>query len=134
MNEKITVSGKRKRSLAKATIKEGTGKIKINKVPYELLPQMKKLMIQEPIEIAKKTLGDLNYDIDVNSKGGGVNSQTEAERLAIAKSIFAATKSKELKEKLTSYDRTLLVADVRRKEPNKPGDSKARTRRQKSYR
>ena len=32
------------------------------------------------------------------------------------------------------YDRQLLVADVRRKEVYKPGDSKARSKRQKSYR
>ncbi len=134
MNEKLTVSGKRKSSLAKATIKKGSGKIKINKVSYELMPNLRKLMIQEPIDLAKEVLGKLDYDIDVVVKGGGVNSQAEASRLAIAKAILEMVDSKELKAKFLSYDRTLLVADVRRKEPNKPGDSKARTKRQKSYR
>jgi len=41
---------------------------------------------------------------------------------------------KKLKKQLLSYDRHLLVADVRRKEQRKPNDSKARKARQKSYR
>jgi small subunit ribosomal protein S9 len=134
MKEKLTVSGKRKSSVAKATIQPGTGKVKINKIPYELLPNLRKIMIQEPIELAKEVLGKLDYDISVVVKGGGVNSQTESSRLAIAKAILEITNSKELKEKFLSYDRTLTVADVRRKEPYKPGDSKARSKRQKSYR
>ena len=39
-----------------------------------------------------------------------------------------------LKKHILEYDRNLLVADVRRKEANKPGDSKARAKRQTSYR
>ena len=42
--------------------------------------------------------------------------------------------SEELKKAFVAYDKTLLVADTRRKEPYKPGDSKARAKRQKSYR
>ena len=41
---------------------------------------------------------------------------------------------KEIKEILTSYDRSLLVADPRRCEPKKFGGPGARARRQKSYR
>ena len=39
-----------------------------------------------------------------------------------------------IKEKLMSYDRTLLVADPRRCEPKKFGGRSARARFQKSYR
>lgn len=35
---------------------------------------------------------------------------------------------------MSAYDRNLLVADVRRKETRKPGDSKARAMRQSSKR
>ena len=58
----------------------------------------------------------------------------EASRLAIARALVEATKSKELKKAFIDYDRNMLVADTRRKEPYKPGDSKARSKRQKSYR
>ena len=76
----------------------------------------------------------MKFDIDVSVKGGGVESQIEAARQAIARAILKVSKSEKLKREFIRYDRSLIVADVRRKEPNKPGDSKARTRRQKSYR
>ncbi len=91
-------------------------------------------MIQEPIEIAKEVLGNFNFDIKVEVKGGGQKSQIEAARLAIARGLIKFTKSGELKKKFHAYDKNILVADTRRKETYKPGDSKARRKRQKSYR
>ena len=128
------VSGKRKSSVARALIKKGSGKVSINKTPYELLPPLKKLMIEEPLRIAKERLGEINYDIDVSLKGGGNESRIEAARLAIARALVKITGSSELKKAFFAYDRHLLIADTRRKEPYKPGDSKARAKRQKSYR
>lgn len=132
--KKLTISGKRKTAIAKATIKEGNGKILINKIPNENLDFFKKLSIKEPIEITKKILGNFNFDITVNVKGGGTESQISAARLAIAKAVIEFTKSAELKRAFIKYDKNLLVADTRRKEAYKPGDSKARRKRQKSFR
>ena len=134
IQKNITVSGKRKTSIAKATIREGSGKILINKKPYEHLDFFKVLTIKEPIEIAKKVLGKFNFDINCNINGGGSESRIQAAKLAIAKSIVKFTGSEELKKAYIEYDKTLLVADTRRKEANKPGDSKARRKRQKSFR
>jgi small subunit ribosomal protein S9 len=134
MEKNIVLSGKRKTSIAKATIKEGNGVILINKTPYENLDFFKKLSISEPIEITKRILGNFNFDINVIVHGGGSESRIEAARLAIAKTIIAFTKSNELKKAFNKYDKNLLVADVRRKEAYKPGDSKARKKRQKSFR
>ena len=55
-NEKsIMVSGKRKTSIAKAKIvSPGSGKVIIDRIPYEKLDLMKHLLIDEPIRIAKK--------------------------------------------------------------------------------
>lgn len=131
---KIRTSGKRKRAIAKAIIIAGNGTIKINKKPYEHLPMFKRLMIQEVVNITKEVLGDFNFDINVSVKGGGQNGQVEASRLAIARAIVEFTKSAELRKAFLNYDRNLLIADVRRKEAYKPGDSKARRKRQKSYR
>ena len=132
--EKLTISGKRKTAIAKATISKGDGQITINKIPYGNLDIFKKLSIKEPVEIAKKVLGKFEFDIRVNAKGGGGESQIEASRLAIARALVEFTKNEELKKAFVSYDKNLLVADTRRKEAYKPGDSKARKKRQKSFR
>jgi len=132
--DKIIVSGYRKRSVARATIFSGNGKVSINKIPYQLLPQIKRFMIEEPLRIAEEVLGKLNYDISVIIKGGGIESGIEAARLAIARALISASKSKELRKAFLDYDRNLLIADIRIKEDYKPGDSKARKKRQKSYR
>ncbi|MFA5173858.1 MAG: 30S ribosomal protein S9 [Candidatus Pacearchaeota archaeon] len=134
LQKNITVSGKRKTAIAKATIKSGKGIILINKKPYEALDFFKKLTIQEPLEIAKKVLGEINFDINVGILGGGSQSQIEAARLSIAKAIVKFTNSEKLKREYLEYDKSLLVADTRRKEACKPGDSKARAKRQKSFR
>lgn len=132
----ITVSGKRKTAIAKATIKEGTGIIRINQKPVETFSFLRKLSLIEPLRIAEDILKEKakSFDISVNVNGSGVESQIEASRLAIARAIVAFTQSHELRNAYINYDRSLLVADVRRKEMRKPGDSKARARRQKSYR
>jgi len=131
---KIVVSGKRKSSVARATIKEGNGIITINKIDYKFLPLFRRLMIEEPLKIAKDILKDIDYDIDIKIRGGGIESGIEAARLAIARALLEASKSSELKKAFIAYDRNILVADTRRKEAYKPGDSKARAKRQKSYR
>lgn len=127
-------SGKRKRSVARAVIFEGNGKITLNGKPYEILQSFDKLKIEEPLRIAKRILGDLKFDILVNVRGGGEKGQIEASRIAISRAIVAATKSKEIENAFFDYDRNLLIADVRRKEAYKPGDSKARRKRQTSFR
>jgi len=132
--DKIITTGKRKSCVARAVIVEGTGKISINKKPHTLLPMLRRLMIEEPMRIAIDTLGQANYDIKVNTRGGGQEASIEASRLAIARALVAITKSRDLKKAFSDYDKNLLVADTRRKEVYKPGDSKARSKRQSSKR
>lgn len=134
IEKNLVVGGKRKTSIAKAMIKEGKGNITINKIPYENLEFFSKLSIGEPVEITKKVIGHFNFDIEVNVNGGGSESRIVSSRLAIARALVSFTKSEELKKAFSRYDKNLLVADTRRKEPNKPGDSKARRKRQKSFR
>ncbi len=126
-------SGKRKTAIARASLKPGKGRVRINNMLLEnITPKIVRLRIKEPLEIA----GDISngIDINVNVSGGGQMGQAEAARLVIAKSILQYSKDKALEEKYLAYDRHLLVSDVRRKESRKPGDSKARAKRQKSYR
>jgi len=132
---KIIGSGKRKRAVAKAVIEEGVGKILVNGRDYKTLHLFDKLKLDEPLRIAEHVLGkNNNFNVVITIRGGGEKGQIEAARIALAKAIVAFTKSEEVKSAFLDYDRNLLVADVRRKEQYKPGDSKARSRRQKSYR
>lgn len=125
-------SGKRKASIARATLKEGKGIVKINNVLLENIePKLKRIKIIEVLTL----IGDIRKKIDINIdvKGGGYMGQASAISLAIGRVVSGAYP--ETKEALLSYDRQLLVADVRRKEPSKPNrHGKARSKTQKSYR
>jgi len=90
--------------------------------------------MEEPIKIYERVIGKIDFDAEITMNSGGEKSQIEAARLALAKGMVAFSGSKELARAFTAYDRNLLVADVRRKEAYKPGDSKARRHRQTSYR
>ena len=106
--------------------------VKINNVSLDVFkPNMAKLRIQEPLLLAGDVVNKLA--ISVNVHGGGVTSQADAARLAIAKAL--ADYNEGLRQTFLDYDRQLLVADVRRKETRKPNShGKARSKRQKSYR
>ena len=132
--KKLVVSGKRKTAIAKATVEDGKNEISINDKPLSFLPKLQQLEILEPFLIAKEVVGKLDVKININVKGGGSSSQVEAARLALARALVEYTKNKDLKNALVSYDRNLYVADTRRKEVCKPGDSKARAMRQTSFR
>ncbi len=132
--KKIITSGKRKTAIAKAEIKEGTGKVTINGKNYETLHRFDSLRIKEPLLIAEKIIGNTNFDVIIKVHGGGEKGQIDAARLALARAIVKFTGSTELEDEFFEYDRNLLVADIRRKEAYKPGDSKARAKRQSSFR
>ncbi len=131
MSKIIHKAGKRKRAIAKATLKPGKGIVRINSVPLEnYQPEIARLRITEPILIAGNDAK--KFDIKVTVNGGGWQAQANAIRLAIARSLVESNKS--LKQTFLDYDRHLLVADTRYKEACKPNDSKARAKRTKSYR
>ncbi len=129
------IAGKRKTAVAKLKITPGTGKISYNYLPHTDLNLFHRLALLEPIRIYQSELGDdLNYDFDIHTEGGGKEGQIQAARLAIAKALLSITGSEVLKKAFIKYDRNMIVQDSRRKETRKPGDSKARARRQKSFR
>jgi small subunit ribosomal protein S9 len=132
----MTLAGKRKTAIAKATIHEGNGKITINNKLLSSFNSFQQLSLREPLVLAEEILGDSlkSVRIEIIVHGGGSESQIEAARLALARALVAWFKDAGLKNKFLKYDRMLLVADTRRKEMRKPNDSKARAARQKSYR
>ncbi len=130
----INSSGKKKTAVARATIKEGVGRVRINKKPLEICdPELARLKMQEPLILAGEEIAS-GVDISVNTRGGGVMGQADAARTAIAKGLLAWTNDTTLKQTFSDYDRNLLVSDSRHTEAKKFGGKGARTRRQKSYR
>ncbi len=136
MSDKTIVhqSGKRKAAIARATVSKGKGVVKVNNIPLDVSePKLYRLRIREPLLLA----GDMASKVDIKVKvhGGGIASQADAVRLAIAKAVAVFFKDSNIDETFMNYDRTLLVADVRRKESSKPNcHGNARAKRQKSYR
>lgn len=129
----VVSTGKRKTSLAKATIKDGTGRIRINGRPLEIQqPELARMRIMEPLILFGE--GWRRYDIRVRTKGGGFMSQADAVRMAIATGLVRMSQDFEARSKMIEHDRTMLVGDPRRTEPKKFGGPSARSRYQKSYR
>ena len=127
-------SGKKKTAVARATVSEGNGRVRINSKPVELVdPEQARLKMLEPFRIADEDLRG-NVDIDVTVSGGGFAGQADAIRTAVARGLVEHTNDAELRDAFMSFDRSLLVNDVRQSEPKKWGGPGARARYQKSYR
>lgn len=126
-------SGKRKTAVARATIRAGKGRVKINTTPVEIInPEVARDKIMEPLLLSGELWKGL--DIDVNVEGGGYMGQAEAARMAIARGLVKWTKKSLLRTTFLEYDRAMLTGDPRRKESKKPGGPGARRKKQKSYR
>jgi len=131
--DNVNTSGKRKTAVARASVKEGTGRVTVNKVPLDLYtPELARLKIMEPLGLAPEKASKV--DIAVNVNGGGVMGQAAAVRTAIARGMVDFYKDDELEAMYRSYDRTLMINDTRRKLPKNPMGHGARAKRQKSYR
>ena len=129
----LLTSGKRKTAIARATIRSGKGRIRVNKVPLEILePKTAREKIMEPLLV----LGDVvqEVDIDVMVSGGGVIGQAGAARTAVARGLAKWFRKAAIRDTLQAYDRYMLTGDPRRKEPKKFGGPGARSKKQKSYR
>jgi small subunit ribosomal protein S9 len=127
-------SGKKKTAIARATVRDGDGRVRVDSKPVELAePELARLKMLEPFRIADADLRDA-VDVDVDVQGGGVMGQADAARTAIARGLVEHTNDAELRDAFMEFDRSLLVNDVRQSESKKWGGPGARARYQKSYR
>ncbi|MFB6254914.1 MAG: 30S ribosomal protein S9 [Halobacteriaceae archaeon] len=127
-------SGKKKTAIARATIRDGKGRVRIDSQPIELVePELARLKMLEPFRIAGEDIRN-EVDIDVSVSGGGISGQADAVRTAIARGLVDHRNDAELRDAYMEFDRSLLVNDVRQSEPKKFGGPGARARYQKSYR
>jgi small subunit ribosomal protein S16e len=137
----VYTHGKKKDAVANAVIQPGKGSITINRIPLNNVePRPLRIKLFEPILLVGAShFKDLKIKVRVT--GGGPTTQIYAARLAIAKGLVAwkqkyvdEDEKTEIRRTFLSYDRALLVADQRRREPKKFGGPGARARYQKSYR
>lgn len=127
----LIVKGKKKEAIARASIRDGTGVIRINGVLISAVsPKVVQDMVKEPLSFTDAS----KFDIEITVTGGGVMGQAQAARTAVGKAIVQFSGDASLRERMLQYDRSLLVDDPRRVEPKKFKGPKARARFTKSYR
>ncbi len=120
MADKIFV-GRRKTSVARVILRNGSGKVTVNKREFENFFPIadNRDDVITPFKFTE-TLG--KYDVFANVKGGGVRGQAEAIRLGIARALVDI--NPELRALLKPEG--LLRRDPRMVERKKPGQPKAR--------
>jgi small subunit ribosomal protein S9 len=136
MAKETIISGKRKTAVAKLKLKPGKGDVSFNYLLHHDLNLFHKLALSEPLRIFKNVFSqEPQFNFEIIVKGGGREAQIQAARVALSRALMHISNNSDvLRKAFVSYDRNMLVQDARRKEARKPGDSKARAKRQKSYR
>lgn len=114
-------TGRRKSSVARVRLYEGTGKLVLNdRSLVDYFPSVAvRVRVQEPLRVADV---EGRYDIHAKLEGGGQTGQSDALRLGIARALVAI--DPELRNTLKREG--LLTRDARRVERKKYGLRKAR--------
>ncbi|CAB4589594.1 unannotated protein [freshwater metagenome] len=114
-------TGRRKEAVARAIVRNGTGKIVVNGRPIEayFTTATQRMVVTEALRVAER---EQSFDIHANIFGGGVNGQAGALRMAIARSLIEL--DPEMRPALKKAG--LLTRDSRKKESKKYGLKKAR--------
>ena len=121
--EQVNAVGRRKAAVARVILKEGAGKITINKRDLEVYfpSSILQFIVKQPLS----TLDCVEkYDIHVNLDGGGYKGQAEALRLAIARALVKVNPD----DKAVLRKHGFMTRDPRSVERKKPGQPKARKR------
>ena len=121
--------GRRKSSTARVILREGEGKIFVNKRAFEDYFGRKTLqmIVRQPLALLKSLD---KYDVHVNVNGGGLSGQAGAIRLGIARALDQLEEGARTALKPAGF----LTRDQREVERKKPGLHKARKRPQFSKR
>ncbi|MDR0507166.1 MAG: 30S ribosomal protein S9 [Dysgonamonadaceae bacterium] len=121
--EVVNALGRRKAAIARVYVKEGSGKILINK--RELETYFPSSLLQYVVRQPLNKLGVAEqYDITINLQGGGYKGQSEAARLGIARALVKIKPE----DKSALRSEGFMTRDPREVERKKPGRPKARKR------
>jgi len=121
--EVINALGRRKAAIARVYVKEGSGKIVINKREIETYfpSSLLQYVVKQPLN--KLGVTEL-YDITITLQGGGYKGQSEAARLGIARALVKIKPE----DKPALRAEGFMTRDPREVERKKPGRPKARKR------
>lgn len=119
----VNALGRRKSSVARVYVSEGTGKITINKKDLaEYFPSpILQFVVKQPLQLLEVLE---KYDIKANIFGGGFTGQSQALRLAIARALVKINPE----DKAALRKEGFVTRDARAVERKKPGRPKARRR------
>lgn len=123
MKDEIVETGRRKTAVASVRVREGSGKIEVNGRAFESY---------FPLELQRKTIlapfasagGFKHQDILIRVKGGGIEGQSIAIRLGIARALVEANEERRAELKAKGF----LTRDPRKRERKKYGRAGARKR------
>jgi small subunit ribosomal protein S9 len=122
-------TGRRKTAVARVFLRPGTGKILVNRIPYEeyFKTNSQRGLVRQPLLL---TSNQDKFDLYVTVAGGGLMGQAVAVRHGVARALVESNSELRLKLKQAKH----LTRDPRRKERKKYGQPGARRRYQFSKR
>ena len=114
-------TGRRKRAVARAQLRPGTGQFLINGTALDVYfpTAASRMVVTEALTVTETTE---SYDISASIHGGGISGQAGALRMAIARSLLEL----DPESRGTLKSAGLLTRDSRKKESKKYGLKKAR--------
>lgn len=115
--------GRRKRSVARVSLRPGRGQWSINgRALDDYFPRpAHRVRIEDPLRVAG---AEGQVDVDVRVRGGGLTGQADAIRLGVARALVAIDDE----QRAPLRERGMLTRDARKVERKKPGLAKARKR------
>lgn len=125
MSRAYTAVGRRKRSIAVATLKDGqAGEIQVNGVPISAYFPREALAehVLEPLRVGQEKYAEGEISVTIKVRGGGMTGQAGAARLAIARVLSQVDPT--LRQPLRGGG--FLTRDPREKERKKYGLKRAR--------
>lgn len=116
-------TGRRKTAVARAFLRPGTGKIFVNRLPYEdyFKTNTQRSMVRQPLLLTENLE---KFDLYITVAGGGLMSQSGAVRHSVSRALVDYNAELRLKLKQAKY----LTRDPRKKERKKYGQPGARRR------
>jgi small subunit ribosomal protein S9 len=116
-------TGRRKSSIARVFLRPGTGEFKVNGKPFDtyFVTEAQRITAKQPLVTSDTSA---SFNIVARVSGGGVNGQSGAVKLGIARALLEFNPELRAKLKAEGY----MTRDSRGKERKKYGQKGARKR------
>ena len=119
----FAATGRRKNSIARVRIAEGTGTVTVNDRPFAAYfpRESNRLIIMQPLELVGL---QAKIDVFANVNGGGLSGQSGAVKLGVARALVKMDATLKSAIKKAGF----LERDARKRERKKYGRKRARRR------